>query len=117
MITLEISQPDKGRRRRKQSHLEGMLRLCEQIAEFMRKNGGEEFKAFFSRDGGAVGLYLMTTAEAYDFELGDRLAEFAAPYLERGLLGSVTLLPASSPEELAAFFDPARAIRVEIRHA
>jgi hypothetical protein len=116
MIAVEVNQTEKGRRR-KQSQLEVMLRLCERIAEFMRKNGGAAFKAFFARDGGAVGLYLMTTAEAYDFELGDRLVEFAAPYIERGLLGSVTLLPASSPEELAAYFDPTRAIRVEIRDA
>ncbi len=91
--------------------------MCEHLALFMREHGGREFKAFFSRDSGTVGLYLVTTAEAYDFELGDKLAEFAAPYIERGLLSSVTLLPASTPEELTAFFDPMKAVRVEIEHA
>lgn len=91
--------------------------MCEHIAKFMQENEGEEFKAFFSRDGGTIGLYLVTTAEAYDFELGDKLAEFAAPYIERGLLGSVTLLPVCSSEELAAYFDPTKALRVEIGHA
>jgi hypothetical protein len=91
--------------------------MCEHIAMFMQENDGGEFKAFFSRDGGTVGLYLLTTAEAYDFELGDKLADFAAPYIERGLLSSVTLLPASTAEELAAFFDPTKAVRVEIEHA
>jgi hypothetical protein len=91
--------------------------MCEGIASFMRANNGREFKAFFARDNGAVGLYLMTKTETYDFELGDKLAEFAAPYIERGLLGSVTLLPASTPEELAAYFDPMKALSVEIRDA
>jgi hypothetical protein len=45
------------------------------------------------------------------------VAEFAAPYIERKWLTSVTLLPASTPEELAAFFDPRKAGRVEIRNA
>jgi hypothetical protein len=91
--------------------------MCEQTATFMQENAGGEFRAFLSRDGGTIALYLVTTAEAYDFELGDKLAEFAAPYIERGLLSDVTLLPKSTPEELAAFFDPAKAVRVEIGHA
>jgi hypothetical protein len=84
--------------------------MCEQIVAFMRQNAGGEFQAFFSRDGGTVGLFLVTTAEAYDFELGDKLAEFTVPYIERGLLTGVTLVPKSTPEELAAFFDPAKAV-------
>lgn len=91
--------------------------MCEHLAQFMHENEGGEFKAFFSRDGGTVGLYLMTTAEIYDFALGDKLAEFATPYIERGMLGSVTLLPASTLEEIAAYFDPKKALRVEINHA
>lgn len=83
----------------------------------MLENNGGEFKAFFTRDGGTVGLFLTTKAEKYDFDLADKLAEFAAPYIERGLLGSVTLLPASTPEELAAFFDITKALSVEIRNA
>ena len=69
---------------------------------------------YISLDNGASGLYLVTTSEAYNFELGDKLAEFAAPYIERGLLGSVALLPAFTPEQLAAYFDPRKAMRVEI---
>ncbi len=65
--------------------------MCEHIAAFMHENDGGEYKAFFSRDGGVVGLYLLTTSEQYNFELADKLAEFAAPYIERGLLSSVTL--------------------------
>lgn len=117
MITLGINQTGKARSRRRQSGLEVVLRMCEHIARFMQENDGGKFQAFFSRDGGTVGLYLVTTAEAYDFELGDKLAEFAAPYIERGLLGSATLLPASTLAELAAYFDPMKALRVEIRNA
>jgi hypothetical protein len=91
--------------------------MCEHIGEFMQQNDGGEFKAFFSRDRGTVGLYLVTTSPVFNFELADKLTEFAAPYIERGLLSSVTLLPASTVEELAAYFDPMKAVRVEIRHA
>jgi hypothetical protein len=117
VITLGFNQTGRARGRRRHSELDVVLRMCEHIAGFMQQNDGGEFKAFFSRDGGTVGLYLVTTAEVYDFELGDKLAAFTAPYIERGLLGSVTLLPASTPEELAAYFDPMKALRVEIRHA
>ena len=117
MITLGFNQTGKIRSRRRQSELDVVLRMCENIATFMDENNGKDFKAFFSRDGSAIGLYLVITSEVYDFELGDKLAEFAAPYIERGLLTSVTLLPASSPEELAAYFDPTKALRVEIGHA
>ena len=72
---------------------------------------------FFALDGAAINLYLLIKAEAYDFTLSGKLAEFAAPYIERGLLDSATLLPASSPEEQKAFFDPETAWRIEIRHA
>lgn len=48
-----------------------------------------------------------------DFELGDKLSEFAAPYVAHGLLGGAMLLPASSPEELAAYVDLGKVIRIE----
>jgi hypothetical protein len=114
MISLGISQAERGRRRPKRSQLDVMLRLCQDIAAFVQTHAPDRSQAFFALDGDTVGLYVLSAAEAYDFELGDKLAEFAAPYIERGLLGSVTLLPASTPEELAAYFDPAKAIRVEI---
>jgi hypothetical protein len=117
VITLGFNRTEKVRSRRRQSQVDVVLRLCERIARFMQENEGGEFKAFFSRDRGIVGLYLVTTAETYDFALGDKLTEFAAPYIERGLLGCVTLLPASSPDELSAYFDPKKALRVEIDHA
>ena len=117
MITLGINRPEKSRPRRRRPHFEVVLRMCEQIAAFMQEHDGSKFKAYFSRNGGVIGLYLVTMAEAYDFDLADKLAEFAAPYLERGLLSSVTLLPASTPDELTAYFDPRRAIRVGIEEA
>jgi hypothetical protein len=92
--------------------------MCQGIAFFMAKRDGGTFKAFISRDdGGSLGLYLMTEAEAYDFSLSSKLAEFAAPYIERGLLNSGMLLPASSPEELQAFFDADSALLIEMKNA
>ena len=117
MITLGFNRVPKVRHRPRHSQLDVMMRMCEHIASFMQENDGGEFKAFFSRDCGTVGLYLVTTSPVYNFELADKLTEFAAPYIERGLLNSVTLLPASSPDELAAYFDPMKALLVEIRHA
>lgn len=81
------------------------------------QDGQKDFEVYFARDGGSISLYLMTKAEVYDFELSRKLADFAAPYLERGLLDSASLLPASSAEELEAFFDPKTALRVEFQHA
>ncbi len=117
MITLGFNLSEGVRSRRRKSPVDVVLRLCEHITAFMQENNGGEYKAFFSRDGGNVGLYLLTTSEQYDFDLADKLAELAAPYIERGVLGSVTLLPASSPEELAAYFDPMKALSVENRNA
>jgi hypothetical protein len=92
--------------------------MCRDIAAFMTENDGRAFTAYISHEGsGSFCLYLMTDAEAYDFALSAKLAEFAGPYIERGLLDSVSLLPASSPEELEALFDPSSAVRIEISHA
>src|SRR5438309_4848995 len=104
--------------RRGQPKLDIFLSLCHHVAEFMTEHDGGNFKAFFSHeDSGALGLYLMTDAAAFDFALSAKLAEAVAPFIERGVLDSVMLLPASSPEELGAFFDPQSAFRVEIEHA
>jgi hypothetical protein len=93
------------------------LKMCEQVLDFMRAQTGQELEVFFARDGGSISLYLLTKAEAYDFDLSRKLAEFAAPYVERGLLDSASLLPVSSAEELEAFFDPKTALRLESQHA
>jgi hypothetical protein len=118
VITLNIKQAAGTRTKRAQPKLDLFLSMCHNMAAFMEEHDGRRFQAYFSRsDDGSLGLYLMTDAEAYDFELSAKLAEFAAPYVERGLLSSVTLLPASSQEELAAFFDPDSALRIEMEHA
>jgi hypothetical protein len=117
VITLGFNQKAAVRAGRPHSQINLFLRLCGDVARFMQENGGERFKAFFALDRGLLGLYLMTSSEAYDFELSGKLAEFAAPYIERGLLDSASLLPASSMEELGAFFDPKKALRVEIEYA
>ena len=84
---------------------------------FVEENGAQDCKAYISVGTPTIGLYLVTKKEAYDFDLGDKLAEFAIPYIERGLLSSVTLLPASTPEQLTAYFDPKKAIRLECERA
>jgi hypothetical protein len=119
MITLGFGAAarENPRRRRLQPQISLFLKMCEQVAAFVEEHAGQDAEVFFARDGGAVKLYLMTKAPAYDFDLSRKLAEFAAAYIERGLLDSVALLPASSPEELAAFFDPKKALRIELRHA
>jgi hypothetical protein len=115
MISLGINPTGKLSRRRK-FQVDVVLRMCEQIAHFMKQHDGASDTAYLSCDRGAVGLYLLTKAEVYDFELSDKLAEFAGPYLERGLLDSFMLLPACSPDEMTAFFDPNSAVRIEIDH-
>jgi hypothetical protein len=104
---------EKARLRRKRSDFDGMLRLCERIVEFLEENTAQDFKAYLALGNGSPELYVVTQSETYDFELGDRISEFAAPYIERGMLGSSTLLPASTPEELAAYFDLNKIIRIE----
>jgi hypothetical protein len=118
VITLGFGQTSATpRKRRPQSHVNLFFKMCEHVLEFMQEQTGQNFEVFFARDGGSISLYLVTKAEAYDFELSRKLAEFAAPYIERGLLDSASLLPASSSAELEAFFDPTMALRVEFQHA
>jgi hypothetical protein len=117
VITLGFNQKASKRTQRAHLQIDLFLKMCEEVARFMQENGGDSFKAFFARDNGLIGLYLLTAAEAYDFELSRKLSDLAAPYIERGLLDSVSLLPASTTEELEAFFDPKMALRVEIDHA
>jgi hypothetical protein len=119
MITLGFKQKssDTPRSRRRQPRIDLFLEMCHQVLEFAGGHGQQGVEIFFAINGKSIGLYLMTKAEAYDFELSRKLTDFAAPYIDRGLLESVTLLPASSTEELEAFFDPEKALRVEIKHA
>ena len=118
VITLGFKESIGKRAKRHQSKLDPFLSMCQAVVGFMLKHDGHNFKAFFSHEGsGNVCLYLMTDAEAYDFELSEKLAEFAAPYIQRGLLDSVMLVPASSPEQLQAFFDPDSALRIGIGNA
>src|SRR6266511_2710313 len=116
MITLGFKRTasENPRPRRRHPRIKLFLKMCEQVAEFMEEHDGQDFEVFFARDGGSISLYLMTKAEAYNFDLSRKLAEFAAHYIERGLLDSAILLPASSNEELEAFFDPRKALRIEI---
>lgn len=116
MITLGFNQkPVHARRARPRIDL--FMRMCENIALFMQENDGRDFKAFLVRDHGFISLYLMTTAKTYDFELSRKLTEFSGPYIKRGVFESVSLLPASSFEELEAFFDPKRALQIKIEDA
>ena len=119
MITLAFKQQSSAapRSRRRQPRIDLFLEMCHRVLEFAGAHARQGVEVFFAIDGESSGLYLMTKAEAYDFDLSRKLTEFAAPYIERGLLDSVTLLPASSTEELEAFFDPQKALRVEIKNA
>jgi hypothetical protein len=118
VITLGLQRKTAGRAKRPQPKLDLFLSLCQHVAAFMAEHDGGNFKAFFAHKGsGALGLYLMTDAEAYDFELSEKFAEYVTPYVERGLLDSVALVPKSTPEELGAYFDLETAFRVEINHA
>jgi hypothetical protein len=94
------------RAKRAQLKFDLVFSLFRHVADFMAQHQGANFKAYFSYEGnGSLALYLMTDTEAYDFNLSTKLAEYVAPFVERGLLGRVMLVPASTPEELGAFFD------------
>ena len=117
MIKLSFTQKIGRRSGRSRPNLKLFLSLCQNVGTFMTEHGGN-LKAFIShKGGGSLGLYVVTEVEVYDFALGDKVAELAGPYVGRGLLDSVMLLPAFSPDELTAFFDPDSAVRIEIDHA
>ncbi|WP_143393607.1 hypothetical protein [Fimbriiglobus ruber] len=59
-------------------------------------------------------LYVIGRQEAYDFDLSRELSEFAGRSTDLGLDLNTTLLPASTPEELGAFFDPLRGPAIRI---
>ncbi len=104
---------EKARARSKRSGFSAVQRLLERVLAFMEENHLLEATAYITLGNGTPELYVVTQSGAYDFELGDKLSEFAAPYIERGLLGGTSLIPASSPEELAAYFDLGKVIRIE----
>ena len=79
----------------------------------MEENKLLDATAYITLGSGTPELYMVTQSSPYDFDLGDKLSDFAAPYIERGLLSGSSLVPASSPEELAAYFDLGKVIRIE----
>ena len=118
VITLGFKQQANRRSRRQQPKVDIFLNLFHHIADFIAENDGGNFKAYFSPTGrGALRLYLVTETEAFIFALSAKLTDYVAPFVERGVLDGVMLLPASSPEELGAFFDLETAFRFEIKDA
>lgn len=117
MITLALQQRSSKRFRRSQPRLGVFLHICEAVSAFAQQQAGLRSVIYFAFKEGGLHLYLLTEAEVYNFELSGKLAEFAAPYIARGVLDSASLLPASSAEEMEAFLDPKFALRVEIEHA
>jgi len=55
-----------------------------------------------------IRLYVIGRSEVFDYELSRELSEFSISLLGEGMDLNTTLLPASSPGELLAFFDPER---------
>jgi len=100
--------------RRSRFTFDAVRRLCEHLGSFMEAHGLRESKAYIALGNGTPELYVVGRSVVYDFDLGDRLSEFAAPYIERGLLGSAALIAASSSEELAAYFDLDKVIRIAL---
>ncbi len=89
-----------------------MLKMLERLGAWAATRADRIKDIFLVRVENSVALYLITHAEAYDFVLGRELAEFAGPYIARGVFDDATLIPASSPEELDAFFDKKHAFRI-----
>jgi hypothetical protein len=104
--------PDQFSSRSKQAGFRNLQRLLEKIIGFLKAHQPEA-TAYLALGNGTPELFLVVPSGPYDFELGDKLSDFAAPYIERGMLGGASLLPVSSQEELVAYFDPAHAIRTE----
>lgn len=117
MITFSVSPMSREKiRPSKRYGFKTILRLLEAILKFMEENCVENGTAYISLGNGTPELYLVIGNEVYDFELGDKLSEFAAPYIERGLIGGASLIPASSPEELAAYFNLDKVLRIQRVH-
>jgi hypothetical protein len=114
VITLGVNRPQRTAPRRIRPNFNLVLRICEAIAEFMEATEAHGCKAYIAFGDGRACLYLATQKEVYDFELSDKLADFVSPYIKDGLLTSAVLLPASTPEELTAYFNPKQAIRIEV---
>lgn len=104
------------RSRGKRSGFKTILCLLEQINKFMAEHSPQDSTAYIALGSSTPELYLVTQSGAYDFELGDKLSDFAAPYIARGLLGGASLIPASTPDQLAAYFDLSKVIRIERVH-
>ena len=114
LITLGLTADrgaDGGESRRDPA-LGQVFKMLERLGGWAATRADRLADVYLVRAGNSVDLYLITRAEAYDFPLGRELAEFAAPYIARGVINAATLIPASSPEELEAFFNPKSTFRI-----
>ena len=89
-------------------------RLLTHLSAWVRRHGEKVSEAFLVVEPDGLMLYVVGREEAYNFELGDELSEFSIGLADQGLNVGTTLLPASSPEELRAFFDPQRGPAIRI---
>lgn len=62
-----------------------------------------------------LSLIAVGTSESYDFALSEEFSEFSSAYVVNGILAEAKLLPSNSTEELAAFFNPESALRIQLK--
>jgi hypothetical protein len=89
-------------------------RLFSAVNTWVRSQRAKVYEAYLVPEADGLMLYVIGRQEAYDFDLSRELSDFAGHSTDQGLELNTTLLPASSPEELGAFFDPLRGPAIRI---
>lgn len=91
-----------------------LQRLLSLINAWVRGQKGRVSEGYIVPEPEGLMLYVIGRQESYDFDLSRELSDFTLRVAAQGLELNTTLLPASSPDELTAFFDPRRGPAIRI---
>jgi len=95
--------------------LSGTLqRLLSPINAWVKSQCASVLEAYLVPEAECLMLYVIGRSEAYDFELGEKLSDFSIRLADQGIDLDTTLLPASSSDDLTAFFDPLQGPAIRI---
>lgn len=110
-LSLIVSPPPSGGDDEFSRHLQ---RLLSKISTWVKVQKGMLSEAYLVPEPDGLRLYAVGRQETYDFSLSRELSEFSVRLCTQGMDVNVTLLPAGSSEEIAAFIGPERGPAIRI---
>jgi hypothetical protein len=112
-VTLDLPPTHGSRRARRATASRafgGLVEVLARVRRWMGENESRVKKVYVVSDADGLTLRVVPKSAAHDFELTNSLCDLTIEFADAGLDVLGSQIPDGTPEETAAYFDPARAI-------